>query len=434
MQTYTNDESYRSFFYLAAPNTVRMPTPPIHLNLFAFVILLGVAQAVFLGFFFLTGSRGRSVANRCLGWLMLGLSAVMGEIFLCYSNYIVRVPDLVDFSEPVNFVLGPLFFLFVYARIQGKLPPVWGWHLVPGGLWAIYSISWMYQPIALKYNNFLDAYHPELPFVPEPPGYLPEDILGIRHFINELTLVSCLAYNVLALVVIYRAFQQVGGPFWNRSPGRLAQLRNQTLLFLVIPLLIVLIKPQFQKDLGDYLLACYLTVVIYATSIWVMLGSTYFADKPEPASPVLETETEPRKKYGKSSLSEEVEEAILTKLTRLMDEQKPYLQPDLSLPKLAGQLDTSPHHLSQLLNDRLSQSFFDLLATYRVRESQKLLRDPATAHLKIDEIAERVGYNSTSAFHTAFKRLTGQTPALFRAATLTGSDQPAAGSTSSRSA
>ncbi|WP_245776558.1 helix-turn-helix transcriptional regulator [Spirosoma endophyticum] len=114
-------------------------------------------------------------------------------------------------------------------------------------------------------------------------------------------------------------------------------------------------------------------------------------------------------------MSEEVEEAILQKLTRLMEEQKPYLQSDLSLSKLAGQLNTSPHHLSQLLNDRLDQSFFDMLATYRVREAQLLLNDPATAHLKIDEIAERVGYNSTSAFHTAFKRLTNQTPAQFRA-------------------
>ena len=411
-----------------------MQTPPIHLDLFAVIILLGVAQAVFLGFFFLTGSRRRSVANRCLGWLMLGLSAVMGEIFLCYSNYIVRVLALVDFSEPANFVLGPLFFLFVYARIRGDLPRGWGWHLVPGILWATYSISWMYQPIELKYNNYLDAYHPERPFIPEPPAYLPEDFLGIRDYINELTLVSCLAYNVLALVFIYRAFQQVGATFWQRSPVRLGQLRNQTLLFLVLPLLIVLIKPQFQKDLGDYLLACYLTVVIYATSIRVMADSTYFASVPEPASPVLEVDTEPKKKYGKSSLSEEVEEAILRKLTGLMAGQKPYLQPDLSLPKLAGLLNTSPHHLSQLLNDRLSQSFFELLATYRVRESQELLRDPATAHLKIDEIAERVGYNSTSAFHTAFKRLTGQTPAQFRTAILAGSHQPETGPTSSRSA
>ena len=58
----------------------------------------------------------------------------------------------------------------------------------------------------------------------------------------------------------------------------MARLRNLTLLFSVLPLLIVIIKPQFQKDLGDYLLACYLTGVIYVTSFLVMSGSTFFQD------------------------------------------------------------------------------------------------------------------------------------------------------------
>lgn len=388
---------------------------PIHFDLFAFIILLGVAQGLFLGVFFLTGKRGHSVSNRCMGWLMLALSAVIGEMFLCYTNYMFRALTFVDFSEPLNFVMAPLFFFFVFARIRGRLPRWWGLHFVPAILWAINSISWLYQPVALKYNNYLHAYHPELPFAHEPPSYLPEDFFGIRDYIDEMTIISCLVYNVLALALVYRTYRQSGRPFWQRSPVRLAQLRNQSLLFLVLPPLIVIIKPQFYEDLGDYLLACYLTVIIYVTSIRVMADSSFFVDEPEPQPALPEAEAEPRKKYEKSSLSEEVEEAILQKLTRLMVEQKPYLQSDLSLSKLAAQLNTSPHHLSQLLNDRLDQSFFDMLATYRVREAQLLLNDPATAHLKIDEIAERVGYNSTSAFHTAFKRLTNQTPAQFRA-------------------
>ena len=65
------------------------------------------------------------------------------------------------------------------------------------------------------------------------------------------------------------------------------------------------------------------------------------------------------------------------------------------------------------------QRFFDWLATYRIAEAQQLLRNTNTAYLKIDEIAERVGYNSPSAFHTAFKRITNQTPAQFRDAAQT---------------
>lgn len=390
---------------------------PLHLDLFALVILLGVAQGLFLGVFFLSGQRGVDVANRSVGWLMLGLSAIIGEIFLCYSNYMFQVLALVDFSEPFNFAMGPLYFMFVFARIRGQLPRYWGWHLLPFVGWAINAVSWLYQPIEVKYNNYLNAFHPELAFITEPAHYLPEDFTGgLRNYIDELTLLSCLAYNVFSLLVIRRAYRQIGQHFWQSAPARLAQLRNLTFLFLVLPLLIVVIKPRFHEDLGDYLLACYLTLTIYATSFLVMSGSRLFSAEPELQLLQIDPLPEPKRKYERSSLSEEMEEVVLQKLTRLMDDEKAYLRGDLSLPKLATHLNTTPHHLSQLLNDRLEQSFFDMLASYRVREAQYLLQHPATANLKIDEIAERVGYNSPSAFHTAFKRLTGQTPAQFRSA------------------
>ena len=387
---------------------------PLHLDLFALIILLGVAQGLFLGLFFLTGTRGRDVANRCVGWLMLALSAVIGEMFLCYSNYMARLPALVDFSEPLNFVMGPLFFLFVFVRVQHRLPRLWALHFVPFGLWAINAVSWLYQPAELKYNNFLEAWHPELPPISEPPHYLPEDFFGLRNAINELTLVSCLVYSVLALGMIYRTYRARGQSFWREESGSLGSMRNLALLFSAVPILIAIVKPQFTEDLGDYILACYIAGVIYVTSFLVMRGTTSSVtplagpanSAPEPAGP--------KKKYEKSALSPEVEEAVLLRLTQLLATEKPYLNSSLSLPKLAAQLGTSPHHLSQLLNDRLGLTFFDWLATQRVDEARQLLSAPATAHLKVDEIAERVGYNSPSAFHTAFKRLTSQTPAQYR--------------------
>ncbi|QJW89309.1 helix-turn-helix transcriptional regulator [Spirosoma taeanense] len=417
-----------------------MQTLPVHLDLFALIILLGIAQGLFLGVFFLTGERGRNVANRCLGWFMLALAAVTSEIFLCYTNYMFRLLELVDFSEPVNFTVGPLFFFYVFARLHGRLPRRWGWHLLPLGIWMVNALTWFYQPIEFKYDSYVDSYHPELPFVPT-QHYLTEDFTGLRDYVSELTMLSCLVYIILALIEIRRTYSRQGLSWRQSAPARLAQLRNLTLLNLSFPILIGLVKPQFYEDLGDYILACHVTALIYVLSFLVMRGSDFYkVEEPlesrrEPVPVEPESPAEPRKKYEKSALSEEVEEAVLAKLNRLLESDKPFLQPDLSLPRLAQQLNTSPHHLSQLLNDRLGQSFFDWLATHRIAEAQRLLRDPATTNLKIDEIAERVGYNSPSAFHTAFKRLIGQTPAQYREAAGTGSATPEpAEAASSRSA
>ena len=387
-----------------------MKTLPVHIDLFALIILLGVAQALFLGFFFLTGSNRKWVANRCIGWLMLGLSTIIGEIFLCYTNYLFEALWLVDLSEPVNFTLGPLFFFFIFARLHKRLPAYWQWHLLPAIIWLINSFTWIYQSVEFKYNSYINAFHPELPLVPA-VNYMEDDFTNLRGFVSEMTFLSCLIYSFLALLTVWKTYRRNQYSFWGRSTPILKQSRNLVLINLGVPILGFAIRPQYYEDLGDYILACYITMSIYMTSFLVMRGSN-FAEKDTEPSPDVAV---PRKKYIKSALSEEVEEAVLQKLTHLMEEEKPYLESDLSLPKLAQLLSTSPHHLSRLMNERLQQNFFDLLATYRIREARQLLQNPDTTNLKLDEIAERVGYNSSSAFHTAFKRLTGQTPAQFRA-------------------
>jgi AraC-like DNA-binding protein len=53
-----------------------------------------------------------------------------------------------------------------------------------------------------------------------------------------------------------------------------------------------------------------------------------------------------------------------------------------------------------------------MTAEYRVEEAKRLLREQR--NVKVEEIAEQVGYNSKSSFNTAFKKLTGKTPSEFR--------------------
>jgi AraC-like DNA-binding protein len=54
-----------------------------------------------------------------------------------------------------------------------------------------------------------------------------------------------------------------------------------------------------------------------------------------------------------------------------------------------------------------------MTAEYRVTEAKKLLRDKP--NIKVEEIAEQVGYSSKSSFNTVFKKLTGVTPSEYRA-------------------
>ena len=82
------------------------------------------------------------------------------------------------------------------------------------------------------------------------------------------------------------------------------------------------------------------------------------------------------------------------------------------MPDLADHLKTTVHMLSQVINEGLNKTFFEMTAQYRIEEAKRLLKEKP--NIKVEEIAEEVGYNSKSSFNTTFKKLTGQTPSEWR--------------------
>jgi AraC-like DNA-binding protein len=106
--------------------------------------------------------------------------------------------------------------------------------------------------------------------------------------------------------------------------------------------------------------------------------------------------------------------ALQVRLDELLAIERPYLDNDLSLAALAQMLQTSTHHLSYVLNQRLGVSFYDLINERRVREVQRCLRDPAYAGQSILEIALDAGFSSKATFNAAFKKHAGTTPSAYR--------------------
>jgi AraC-like DNA-binding protein len=127
----------------------------------------------------------------------------------------------------------------------------------------------------------------------------------------------------------------------------------------------------------------------------------------------LGEEAKPVKKYEKSTLTDEIQDQTLARLEILMQE-KIVFERRFFFALASQKLGVSPHHLSQILNESLGQSFFDYAAQWRIAEAKKLLVSSENQHIKIEEIAEMVGYNSKSAFNTAFKKIVGQTPSQYR--------------------
>ena len=119
-------------------------------------------------------------------------------------------------------------------------------------------------------------------------------------------------------------------------------------------------------------------------------------------------------KYLKSSLTEGSKQRILDRIILEFEINHYYSNNLASLSELAKKTGESPHHVSQVINEKLNKGFFELLAWYRIEEAKKIISDDHESKLTVEEISEMVGYNSKTAFNNAFKRLIGKTPSEFR--------------------
>ena len=117
-------------------------------------------------------------------------------------------------------------------------------------------------------------------------------------------------------------------------------------------------------------------------------------------------------KYQKTGLKSAESERIFHELEKQLKKEKVYKDNLLSLGRLAKRIHTQSHLLSQVINENYRKSFFELISSLRVEEAKHLLENNEA--IKVSEVAFEVGYNSISAFNTAFKKQTGLTPSQFR--------------------
>ncbi|WP_059042072.1 helix-turn-helix domain-containing protein [Paenibacillus rubinfantis] len=88
-----------------------------------------------------------------------------------------------------------------------------------------------------------------------------------------------------------------------------------------------------------------------------------------------------------------------------------YADPDLTLYKVAEQVERPEKYISQLFKEVTGVNYSDHLIKVRMDQAAVLLKESSYT---VDEIAARVGYNSSHSFRRAFKRLTGISPSAYR--------------------
>ncbi|MCB1171989.1 MAG: AraC family transcriptional regulator [Leptospiraceae bacterium] len=326
--------------------------------------------------------------SRLLIWIFLDLGIIITHANLVLLNRIFDYPWLFQIQLPAVFSLGPLLWLFFFRTLNQKKPR---WpltcHLLPAAA-ALLFLVWFHshdestkrelmERILQQWHNpqggpfsFLfgaGILHLSAYMIRSSGPILP--LLAWQHLRSQVTvriiifiIIMCLLINGIGLISISLRW----------LPGLHASL----LLISSMPPIIYLIRlhyPQYFRDLQQ--------IVSQA-------------------------------KYQRSRLAQLDTASLQRRLHQLMESERLYLDEDLNLADLAAALDIDSHQLSELLNNDMGLGFHQYVNQLRIQAAcQLLVEEPGRTVLSVLYAS---GFNSKSAFNTAFRKSTGMTPQQYR--------------------
>lgn len=226
--------------------------------------------------------------------------------------------------------------------------------------------------------------------------------------------ISTLGYNIWALILLHRHRRNIERQFSSTEHIDLNWLKGLTWASLIVFSLNVLLfnlnnvfrfAGYYELSQIAYLFASF--YVVYLGYFGIRQGKV-FIDNPALLIEPLADEH----KSGTNTMDGE-SARLVEALTRLMEQQQPYLDPELNLARLSSMANLRPEILSEVINNTLHQNFFDYINKHRIEEFKMMCLRTDKKHLSIMGLAYECGFNSKAAFYRAFGKFEGTTPTAY---------------------
>ncbi|MGB2702414.1 MAG: helix-turn-helix domain-containing protein [Chitinophagaceae bacterium] len=319
------------------------------------------------------------------------------------------------------FFIGPVIFFYVQSLLNPSFrfgKNEW-WHLLPGILYLLFSIIMVVTDklVLKKYYFLAGGQDPDFDTWYQLTGF------ASMLFYFFLSLRYYNLYKKLILQVV--SYAELVSFRWVRN-------------FLVAFLIMLFIKIVFFilgeiTDMSYWdtwwyffvfaILFYYIAITGYANSV-----ETKVAFKPHlltyrptlllnysPSLTLTESVTEEAEiiaiePASKENAADEVLTEWKPKLLGLLQEEKIYEDPELTLTQVAKQLQSNPSFISMVVNRGFGLNFNDFINQFRIEAVKEMLKKGEHKKQTLLGIAYECGFNSKATFNRAFKKVTGLTP------------------------
>lgn len=355
----------------------------------------GGLMGIILSMVSLFASKNNKSIKFSLSALLLVTSLIIVLGTMHFSGKTIHFIHLFRIDSPFHYLLGPVMYFYTLSIVNPNFKYRW--------------IHWLHiLPFVANYIEFI-------------PFYTSSEAVKLEYyenFRNKGSVIMPIHYLLKTILFTIYFIAQ----FYILKKFRLLQMRKNKSNSYLVSWFLIYMSSQFILITGvliDLITGLELFVDPYRFAMnmiaffhfSVMIGLLFI---PNLFYGIDATEKETKEKYSTSKLLETDKIKIVSQLNDFIKRaDKPYLNEKISLTEVSKLLNVSSQQLSQVINEKTNYNFNDFINYYRIEEAKSLLISDSYANLTIDAIAQKAGFNSKSAFYTAFKKQTKMTPKEF---------------------
>ena len=370
-------------------------------QLITVIIWAALFQGFFLGILFLTSKSSGSFSNKLLGLFLLALVVEAIGSFLPYDE-VFGYPLNGYFLIPETKILFPLFFIHYVLEKLGVAQNYkrflnfnYGLALLVICITPLNILSFLITGTTIQ-------------------DYFSEETLEVVFLIQQVYgFILSLTGLLLAIIETLKYKQLIKGNYSDMDLLSINWLWQFILLLVPATLLwgaeLVRIFLGFYTgnftswDFVDVTWGV-LTIFIYVVSYQAFRHKDLIEDSISPS----------QLPHPVQAIEEEPDSTLETDLTQAMEQDKLFLQPDLTIHNVAKAVNTSTRKVSVCINRCFDANFSEWVNKYRVAEVKEKFLDDASQHYTIEAVGQEAGFKSRSAMYTAFNKFAGNSPAYYR--------------------
>lgn len=365
-----------------------------------FVLNIGIVLSFFLGIL-LFSKKDKGITDNILSLYLVVIGIHLTGYFLNYNGYWDIYPHLIGITAPLPLLYGPFLYLYVLYSIKSKR--------------HIHSRDYLhFAPAAVAYLAMMPFY---FVYSVEEKVQVDKGLIDDYGVFSSILLISFIVSGITYAILAYRMLMKrhkiVEDNYSYNNRIDMNWLRFAILgigsVFITAAAVIVFreimgFQFPFNADILFYSIIVGFVVYIGYSGI---RQQDLFTSTVKNEVDLVKIEGE----YKRSGLKLEIAVKKHNELLGLMEKEKPYLNPKLTLSELSSALSISSNHLSQIINQYEQVNFHDFVNKYRIEEF--IQRAQSNKNFSILAHALDSGFNSKSSFNSVFKKYKVLTPSQY---------------------